>query len=351
MGTMKSSLVSLVVLCVTNVGLGGVWDCNSVTPSLLPEEHQYWGHLAPLPLGGVDRVIWDGGVTASNSTSQGPGGRWIGLHGPPESVEPSSYRMVVAGDDGGCLELKQTKFLSEAWVHGFTFGEALGAESVPLSVTDVFTLRFRARTFAYPGCDPFEVRLFVHDRSSSDVAPGLLASGSWYIPETGSDGWAECRLTVPLDLSQLTSLDAARWAPRVVFRAVGDTVGDGVLWVDDVEVVIAHCDDGVSGLIPPPELDDVCVTLGQQHRWWLYMCDGDYAGSGADGTSPLVLPPSCPVDVDGDCVVSVGDMLAVISGWGPCPAGEPCTADIDGDGMVAVGDLLSVIASWGEGCD
>ena len=64
------------------------------------------------------------------------------------------------------------------------------------------------------------------------------------------------------------------------------------------------------------------------------MCDGDYAGGGVDGTSPLVLPPSCPVDVDGDCEVSVSDMLAVISGWGDCPGGEPCVADIDGDGVV-----------------
>ena len=133
---------------------------------------------------------------------------------------------------------------------------------------------------------------------------------------------------------------------------VGDTSGgEGVLRIDDIEVVISSCDDGVVGLVPPPEPDDVCVTLDLRHPWWLYMCDGDYAGSGSDGTSPLVLPPSCPVDVDDDCVVSVGDILVVISEWGACPVGEPCVADIDGDGVVAVGDLLSVIASWGDACD
>ena len=347
---MRTSVAAVAVfgLCASCLGLGEVWDCNSLTPSLQPEDNLYWGNLAPLPAEGVDRVIWDGGFATPQSTSLGPGGRWIGLHGPPDTVDPGAYRMVVAGDDGGCLELKQTKFLTEAWVHGFTFGEALDAESVPMSVTDVFTLRFRGRTFAYPGCDPFAVRLFLHDRTNPSEPQ--LASDSWYIPESDADGWMECRLTVPLD-TQVLPLDAADWAPRVVFRVVGDTVGDGVLWVDDIEVVISNCDDGVSGLIPPPELEDVCVTLGQQFQWWLYMCDGDYAGGGADGTSPLVLPPSCPVDVDGDCAVSVGDMLAVISGWGPCPVGEPCVGDIDGDGMVAVGDLLSVIASWGEGCE
>jgi hypothetical protein len=31
---------------------------------------------------------------------------------------------------------------------------------------------------------------------------------------------------------------------------------------------------------------------------------------------PLPCPPSCPADVNGDCVVDVTDLVAVILGWG-----------------------------------
>jgi hypothetical protein len=57
-------------------------------------------------------------------------------------------------------------------------------------------------------------------------------------------------------------------------------------------------------------------------------------------------------DLTGDGVVGVPDLLAVINGWGPCPAlPTPCPADIapppDGDGTVGVPDLLLVINNWG----
>jgi hypothetical protein len=50
----------------------------------------------------------------------------------------------------------------------------------------------------------------------------------------------------------------------------------------------------------------------------------------------------------GDGYVDVDDMIAVILGWGPCPAAPiDCHADIDGDGEVGVGDLIAVILGWG----
>lgn len=47
--------------------------------------------------------------------------------------------------------------------------------------------------------------------------------------------------------------------------------------------------------------------------------------------------------VDGDGVVGVNDILALIAVWGPC---ETCSADLNGDGVVNVTDLLEVIANW-----
>lgn len=52
-------------------------------------------------------------------------------------------------------------------------------------------------------------------------------------------------------------------------------------------------------------------------------------------------------DVNGDGVVNVTDLLAVINSWGPCPAGQACAADMNGDDAVNVSDLLIVINNWG----
>ena len=53
----------------------------------------------------------------------------------------------------------------------------------------------------------------------------------------------------------------------------------------------------------------------------------------------------CPADLDGNGIVGVGDLLAVLSAWGPCQA---CPEDINGDGVVGVADLLAVLSAWGQ---
>ena len=55
----------------------------------------------------------------------------------------------------------------------------------------------------------------------------------------------------------------------------------------------------------------------------------------------LDVEPSCPADLDGDGLVGVMDLLAVVAGWGQAEA------DIDGDGHAGVSDLLLVLANWG----
>lgn len=66
------------------------------------------------------------------------------------------------------------------------------------------------------------------------------------------------------------------------------------------------------------------------------------------------LTPPCVADIApcaGDGMVNVGDLLAIINSWGPCPASLNCPADIapaSGDGVVNVSDLLAVINAWGR---
>jgi hypothetical protein len=53
-------------------------------------------------------------------------------------------------------------------------------------------------------------------------------------------------------------------------------------------------------------------------------------------------------DVNGDHIVNVTDLLAVINAWGPCTVQCPatCNADLDHSGIVNVVDLLIVIGNW-----
>lgn len=55
------------------------------------------------------------------------------------------------------------------------------------------------------------------------------------------------------------------------------------------------------------------------------------------------LHDALPGDVDGDGVVGVDDLLAIIAAWGPCSG---CAEDVTGDGAVDVNDLLAALAAW-----
>ncbi|MBL6997449.1 MAG: S8 family serine peptidase [Phycisphaerales bacterium] len=52
----------------------------------------------------------------------------------------------------------------------------------------------------------------------------------------------------------------------------------------------------------------------------------------------------CPADCNGDGVVNVSDLLAIIDAWG---TNSGC--DVNGDGVIDVVDILAVVGSWG-GC-
>jgi hypothetical protein len=47
--------------------------------------------------------------------------------------------------------------------------------------------------------------------------------------------------------------------------------------------------------------------------------------------------------VNGDGVVSVNDVLALLAAWGQSGVPE----DVDGDGVVGVTDFLEILANWG----
>jgi hypothetical protein len=59
-------------------------------------------------------------------------------------------------------------------------------------------------------------------------------------------------------------------------------------------------------------------------------------------------PLPCHGDINGDGVVDVSDLLALLAAWGPCADPNNCPADINGDGVVDVTDLLALLSAWGD---
>jgi hypothetical protein len=57
---------------------------------------------------------------------------------------------------------------------------------------------------------------------------------------------------------------------------------------------------------------------------------------------------ACPGDLDGDLVVTVSDILNVLSEFG---CASKCTADLNGDGAVNVTDVHLVLSAFGTSCN
>lgn len=55
-------------------------------------------------------------------------------------------------------------------------------------------------------------------------------------------------------------------------------------------------------------------------------------------------PTECPQDVNGDQVVNIDDVFAVLGAWGAC---DDCPEDVDESGNVDIDDLFEVLGHWG----
>ena len=68
------------------------------------------------------------------------------------------------------------------------------------------------------------------------------------------------------------------------------------------------------------------------------------------GSVSVEVVPVCPGDADGDGLVGLGDLLAVLAGFGDPAAGGIADGDFDGSGVVDLPDLLVVLGEFGEAC-
>ncbi len=65
---------------------------------------------------------------------------------------------------------------------------------------------------------------------------------------------------------------------------------------------------------------------------------------------PCADPNACPGDFDGNGSVGVTDLLALFQNWGPCPGFTGCPWDVNGDGVVDGADIQQVLDNLGP-CD
>ncbi len=59
---------------------------------------------------------------------------------------------------------------------------------------------------------------------------------------------------------------------------------------------------------------------------------------------------ACPGDVNGDGMVEISDMTALLACFGMACAGDCCLADINCDGTVEIGDLTILLSHFGAPC-
>jgi hypothetical protein len=149
---------------------------------------------------------------------------------------------------------------------------------------------------------------------------GVPASDAdWYQIELAADG--------PLVWSVEAEFDVR------LFVLDGNDGCDGITVLDMVEA--STCE------LATISLDAVAAGV-----YWLWVgpiasdgvpCGAAYVASAACEAS------SCPADIDGDGIVAVSDLLAMLAAWG----GDDPEADLNGDGVVDVGDLLELLGDWG----
>jgi hypothetical protein len=174
--------------------------------------------------------------------------------------------------------------------------------------------------------------------------------------------WDLNRYTLDGDYAGTASLDhdvhGSAWDGEHLYMLTDDGLircWDVTDWPDLAEIP----DDAIT----PPTLDCRGLWFDGAYFWTAESLDGllgqiyrfDHEGNVVEqwsepafrGWAACVIEGSVAGDLNGDGVVDVADLLAMLVNWGPCPPPPAeCSADLDGDGSVGVEDLLTLLASW-----
>ncbi|TVQ55580.1 MAG: hypothetical protein EA377_03230 [Phycisphaerales bacterium] len=133
-----------------------------------------------------------------------------------------------------------------------------------------------------------------------------------------------------------------------------DICGDqapGGCWCDADCVANGDCCDDACELcddvIECDSCQGICGGQAPGGCWCDADCvdNGDCCDDACDLCGHCEDDETCLGDLDGDGVVNVFDLLALLENWGDCPG---CDADLNEDGVVNVFDLLLLLENWGS---
>ena len=120
-----------------------------------------------------------------------------------------------------------------------------------------------------------------------------------------------------------TNLDLSRYSWR-------DVNGDGII---DLDINM----DGVV------DCADITWFSASPNDWNL---DGEAPDD--DRVQLLDVLAASRAVVDGDGIVDITDLQALLGSWGPCPPAGDCVTDFDCDGIVGIVDMLVLLSLWGR---
>jgi hypothetical protein len=267
-------------------------------------------------------VHWDGSeLTEVASPGGGPGNAWKTLRdavllASDDIWAVGQYRIVGAGTPG--YHAATYHWDGSSWNYVPNPAEPLCCQS-----TDLNTVAGVAPDDVWAagswGLEP----LFMHwDGASWSIVPGPATTGTIYemVAIASDDVWAVDRVVETQGIGKFYHWDGTTWS------------------------IVAGQE--IPGAIEIERHGGLAAT-GPCDLWAV----GSYKFE-SSSVLPLIerLQPNDgpPADINGDGVVDVDDLTAVILAWGPCPVPPaPCPADIDGSGTVDVDDLVQVILGWG----
>jgi hypothetical protein len=221
-------------------------------------------------------------------------------------------------------------------IHGELGGS--GAGPIKPDFEDMFLIditdpiNFRATTVPPMGSARFDTQLWLFAGHPDKVGFGQLANDNTPEQPLRTEGGP---LTGSLLLPVATDPTMLSIGPGLHYIAISGVPNLPLSQAGPIFLLLSPTEisgpDGPGGILPIQNW----TGPGQTGEYVIYL----------DGVS---FPPQpCLADLDGDGQVGFGDLLVLLSQWGPCPPDPPCPGDFDGSGDVNFADLLFLLAAWG----
>ncbi len=197
--------------------------------------------------------------------------------------------------------------------------------------------------YAWEDCDTFSCPWPPENDNCADAI--TIDTGAQYFTNryATTDG--------PTEIGECADLESDVW-----FRYVPDTAGETIITIRDAAFdtmiavyqqscpmysgTVVECNDDAWGALSQ-------LTFHAEAGIPYLIRLGGYEGDEGDGylfVHGIESLLECAADINGDEVIDVIDLLAVLGAWGLGSGPE----DLNGDGVVDVIDLLAVLSEWGD---